>query len=153
MARRHHYEFAHRVLRMMFLQDSMRFLALLKGPRAQEFLLDVWTRVGAPIPADDRIEPEGLRGSHHELTSGLFSPAALIELPPATEIAEAHLVAAVLADGPRYFTLEKGVALPAMTPRTVLCEWRAEGQHVNYGDGPAAEAGAFLAAVEAKVNE
>ena len=55
----------------------------------------------------------------------------------------------------RYFTLEHGLNLDGAA-RTVLCEWErheAGPRHANYGDGPPADAEAFLAAVTAQVLE
>lgn len=72
---------------------------------------------------------------------------------------EAYFVAAVLlvdleqetpeVDQPalRYFTLEYGATLDG-PPRTVLCEWTAEGSHLNYGDGPEPTLATFAEAIE-----
>jgi hypothetical protein len=85
----------------------------------------------------------------------------VLTLPPAEASAEAIMVAIVrqpvrrLLVFPgmqlRYFTLELGLALndelQLAGHRTVLCEWTRKGAHLNYGDGPAVEVGAFAAAV------
>lgn len=55
----------------------------------------------------------------------------------------------------RYFTLEKGQNLDG-SDRTVLCEWERHEtgpRHENFGDGPAPDPEAFLAAVTGLVLE
>ncbi len=151
MARRHHYGFAHQVLRDLLFADPMRFFAALDDPRGPELLRRAWREFGKQFPADDRVEIDGLDCTKHELTSGLWCPVILVTLPPPQEVAEAVYAAAVLGGDARYFTLEHGISLAGDTPRTVLCEWQ-RGTHLNYGDGPPATPAAFLAAIEAKVN-
>jgi hypothetical protein len=94
----------------------------------------------------------------HKVRVGKY-PCAVVEMPRPRAITEAFFVAAVLLADPdrempdpkevvlRYFTLEKGFTFEG-PPRTVLCEWTAEGTHCNYGDGPAPRLEAFLQAVE-----
>ncbi len=58
-----------------------------------------------------------------------------------------------MPEGPeraRYFTLERGIGWSDQ-PRTVFCEWTAEGQHSNYGDGPPATVPEFAEAIEARL--
>ncbi len=152
MARLQHYLFAHRVLPDLFSRDPLQMLAALKGPDGPERLRRLWEEVGKGAPPEERVAPDGLTCSDHELSRGLWCPTLVVVMPPTANVGEAILAAAVLAGGPRYFTLEHGLALPEGAPRTVLCEWRA-GSHLNYGDGPPADVTAFLQAVEDKVNE
>src|SRR5690606_27114740 len=84
--------------------------------------------------------------------------ALVVTLPPIAAVAEAIMVAIVrrpirrLLVFPgfelRYFTLEHGIQFEQGQvggTRTVLCEWDRKQKHLNYGDGPPAEAAAFAA--------
>jgi len=77
----------------------------------------------------------------------------VIHMPAPQAPTEAHFVAIVhKADEPhepgqdspstRYFTLEM-----TLGARPLLCEWRRDGSHDNYGEGPNPDPDAFLAAV------
>jgi hypothetical protein len=78
----------------------------------------------------------------------------VVHMPTPLAPTEAHFVAIVhKADEPhepmqespstRYFTLEKS----AVGTRPLLCEWRRDGTHGNYGEGPDADPEAFVAAI------
>lgn len=84
--------------------------------------------------------------------------AHVVAMPAPESSPEAHLVAIVHRDdeprdhmrespSTRYFTLE--TAHPGDRP--LLCEWRRDGTHVNYGEGPEPEIGAFVDAVFGRV--
>lgn len=152
MTRPHHYGFAHRVLRDMLFSDPRKFFAFLGQPEGPGILRRVWMEYGVQLPPDDRLPAEGLDCCAREFNAGVWCPAILVEFPPPEEVAEAHFAVAVIDDVSRYFTLERGLDLAEGTPRTVLCEWRADGTHLNYGDGPEPDGALFLAAVEDKVN-
>lgn len=158
----HHYTLAHIALRSLAHEQPLMFLGVLGSPEADRFLASVFADVSAhcrerePQPdfaSTDLAVHRGRVGPY---------PCAAIVMPPPRTTPEAYFVAAVLmvdvtntpeppADATlRYFTLEYGLALGG-PPRTVLCEWTAEGTHSNYGDGPEPELGAFLRAVEAKL--
>jgi hypothetical protein len=51
----------------------------------------------------------------------------------------------------RYVTLERGSRIETGQTRTVLCEWTADGSHVNFGDGPPPSINDFTKAVAAHV--
>lgn len=80
--------------------------------------------------------------------------AVLITMPTPQEMCEAHFACAVLlaplGDGtPRvaYYTLEHGQHGDG-TPYAVVCAWRKDGSHRNFGLHIEPEADAFLAVVE-----
>lgn len=156
-AREHHYHFAHRFFPALVRQMGAATLFILANPdKAQPFLSAVWADVGQELPPDDRITtpprlarigPANLNGEAHLI--------AVIEMPPAQAVTEAHFVALTCAspeqpgDGEerdafeerlravavRYLTLEYGFSLDA-TQRTAFCEWTQDGSHLNRGDGP-----------------
>jgi hypothetical protein len=85
--------------------------------------------------------------------------AYVVTMPVPEASPEAHFVAIVHRDAEphdymqespstRYFTLEKTDG----SDRPLLCEWRRDGSHMNYGEGPAPELGAFLDAVFDRVS-
>jgi hypothetical protein len=152
-ARRHHYFFAHRGLPELLWQQSTPVLEALIGPEADAFLRDYWEHVGNQLEEAERLEPEGLTCRVCELADGYR--AAVITLPPAERCPEAHLAAVVFRPPQRrtptpktepvlrYFTLERGLDLLGEGPRTVLCEWKREGAHLNFGAGPEASVRSF----------
>ena len=151
-----HYTYCHRALPSIFFNDPSWCFAVINGADCQRFLNDVWARAGQRSAPESRREPEGLRGEAFLDGDRL---CALIHLPAPAEPAECHLVCMVAGfatpDAPsvdqlawsRYFTLERGLDFRTEEDCTFLCEWTREGQHRNLGDGPPAEAGAFVAAV------
>jgi len=190
MARPQHATFAHDVLRDSALADPLFFLWACHRDDATERFTNIWRRCAGAEPIDEA----GLSVSVHG-DGPIY--LALITLPEATEIIEAHYVAVVVVvphellddaeqQAPtlpaksrleralkvilgsttpearagwgvpvRYFTLERGMHLDeATTPRTVLCEWRVEGEgegrgprHLNYGDGPPKDQDLFITSV------
>lgn len=156
--RDHHYLFAHRFMRDVCQDDPLRFFALMGSPEQRPFLDWLWESCGKALDSADAVLPsQGLSVSTGRL---LDFPTIVVTPPPAQGMAEAHLVAIVLVgpegaptDTPearaamfRYFTLELGMRTDG-SARTVLCEWTSEA-HRNFGDGPPAEEGAFVSAVE-----
>jgi hypothetical protein len=155
----HHYTLAHYALRSVAFEQPVRFLGILASPDAQRFLTDLLRSVSEhckerePRP-DFRIQDVTV----HKVRVGRY-PCVVLELPRPRATTEAFFVAAVLladldqglpdshAAVLRYFTLEKGFVLGG-PPRTVLCEWTAEGSHLNYGDGPAPQLQAFTGGLE-----
>jgi len=154
-----HYSFAHYALRIVAHENPWQCLAVLASPEAQTFLSDLLNSVAGHCK--ERGKDSNLRASDiiiHRVRAG-GRPCAVLEMPLPRAIAEAFYMAVVLLVDPssespesekgaiRYFTLEKGVVLDG-PPRTVLCEWTAEGSHVNFGDGPAPRVHAFVQAIE-----
>jgi hypothetical protein len=81
-----------------------------------------------------------------------------VSMPIPESSPEAHFVAIVHKDdephdymrespSTRYFTLER----TDVSDRPLLCEWRRDGSHGNYGDGPAPDLEAFADAVFERV--
>lgn len=149
-----HYTFAHIALRLNCLTDPRSVLALLASSQTRPYLANV-LRAVADGCRDREPQPDFTADDVviHHLRIGAF-PGVVFELPPARAVAEAHLAAmAVLGDPSatpqpevRYFTLEKGMSLDGPR-RTVLCEWTADGSHLNLGDGPEPTVIAFVAAI------
>jgi hypothetical protein len=157
----HHYTLAHVALRQVALTRPVEFLAVLASRDATRFLSDLLRQVSANCRGrEDRPDFSVDDITVHTVRAGGY-PCAVIEMPRARAVAEAHMVAAVVLADPnrppaddeeprvRYFTLEKGMTFGG-PPRTVLCEWSDEA-HMNYGDGPPAEVPAFVAAIAAKL--
>lgn len=151
-----HYMFAHRVIPQLFFGDPARFFEVFSR-EADHFLHHFWDRLGEQIAQPEgHVDPAGLHGEVRALDNDV--EVALITLPEPAAVAEAYFAAAVYrpqpggADLARYFTLEYGITIPEGKPRTVFCGWTADGNHFNMGDGPAADPDAFLAVVQAKLD-
>ena len=160
----HHYTLAHVALRQMAHDDPVAFLGILASPKAPEFLAEVFRSVSDHCrERDPRPDFTAADLTIHRGRVGRY-PCAVVQMPPPKGPTEAFFAAAVLLVDPeqpmppresvkaRYFTLEKGVTLGG-PPRTVLCEWTADGTHSNFGDGPPARLEAFVAALERFVSE
>jgi hypothetical protein len=157
--RRHHYVLAHQALRSVAFDHPVPFLGILVSDRARPFLAELLENVHEHCKDD---EPEaGFGAEDLSVHPGRIGDHAcvIVELPRPRGVTEAYFVAAVLMvdlqrEAPeeekpplRYFTLEYGARLSGPA-RTVLCEWTAEGSHLNYGDGPEPTVAAFAAAIE-----
>lgn len=143
--RMHHYVFAHRELPGIARRFAPNLVGLAREGRLDDALRTTWTGVGEALPPEDRLAPDGLAAELRSLGAG---EAILVRFPPPAHVTEAYLALVVLEPGPdvRYFLLEHGWNLDD-SPRTVLGEW-TEQAHLNLGDGPAADADTFVAAVE-----
>ena len=153
--RMHHYLFAHRHLRAAFFEDPTAALTALCGPDAAALAARLWEAVGAECSTSGHpvLPPEGLAVRASTLAD---RAAAVVALPDPTMPSEAWFVALVEAsatDGPRYLTLEKSVSFaaePAPDP-VMLCEWTADGTHVNYGPTSGHALERFEALAEARL--
>ena len=150
-----HYYFAHIALRALASEDPERLIMALSAADADTFLLDLWNAVekDAARPGEENaaVSPAGLEAIPARVAG---RSAAVVVLPEPRAATEAHFVAIVLnheLDEPAkpapepefyYFTLERGFALNAST-RTIFCQWE-DATHKNFGDGPPADARAFL---------
>ncbi len=154
----HHYTFAHLALRSVAQEQPLAFLGVLASPDARRFLANLFQSVSEHCKEREPKPDFGIEDvAVHPVRIGHY-PCAVIEMPRPRATTETFFVAAVLlADLDqglpdskdvklRYFTLEKGFVIGG-PPRTVLCEWTAEGSHVNYGDGPEPQLEAFTEAV------
>jgi hypothetical protein len=150
------YVFAHLALPQVVHGDPEKALKLLSGSEAAGFLAFLWGRVGERLPEEARAAPRGLACETHTTAGGVV--IVVVTMPPPERSPEAFFAALVFTPGPRkllffrhpptvrYLTLELGHDLGG-GERTVLCGWSKDGTHSNMGDGPAPEAGAFLAKV------
>ena len=153
--RAQHYHFAHGALRALAFEDPERLVVALAAPEAEAFLREVWGAVGKDL-ADageevEEVSPDGLEAIPARVAG---RPAGLVRMPAPEATTEAFFAAVVLnheLDEPAkaapepevyYFTLERGFTLDN-SPRTIFCQWDAEG-HKNFGDGPPADARKFL---------
>ena len=144
--RTHHYRYAHLVLPGILRHERVNLIGLATSGALDPALIDTWHGLGAELPAEDRLAPDGLSS---RLARAGDVPVVLITMPPAQRITEAHFVAAAPADPAakrRVLTLEYTVTLTG-GPATVLGEWTDRG-HANLGPGPEPSAEAFLAAVQ-----
>lgn len=151
-----HYLLAHRVLPAVFHSQPFKTMAGLGSPDSQGFLqfaLSLASRDGhSPFPVSD-LQVHRARVHH--------CPAAILEMPPPREPAEAYFVAMVVpmpgsgaeaADGSvvttRYITLERTTQLPGVAEQeSVLGEWTTDG-HANFGEGGPPTVENFLRQIE-----
>ncbi len=157
--RESHYVFAHVAFRQIAKRDPLQTLALMASERGREALASLYNDIRTT--ANDEIDIAVGPGDFAVALERFGDhPGFVVTLPRPIRQAEAYMVAVVLsipiaelslADkderkvGIRYFTLELGYG-----GRTVLCAWEDPNRHCNYGDGPAVEVTAFVAAVAAK---
>ena len=142
-ARTGHYLFAHRTLREVALDDPTLVMGVLAGSRANEFLNRL---IDHARPAcREKGEEIGFDAADLEVSAGRVGnfPCALVRMPQAVGVAEAHFVAMVLLadmrkkDGPlgqaklRYFTLEASFPIDGK-PSAAFCEWTHDA-HLNLG--------------------
>jgi hypothetical protein len=135
--RLHHYAFAHKIIPSTFFQYPANFIMML-SQRADEILHEIWNHIGQKVEPEDIVAPEGLACEVRRVEGSKLG--ALISLPPPQRVTEAYFVAPVFQppmEGKeaqaRYITLEYN---PEYENKSVLCEWEAEGPHVNSGAGP-----------------
>jgi hypothetical protein len=160
---RHHYDFAHVVLREACSINPMAFFQVLASPGKEEFLENLWRasreRCNGTAPAwfsSREIAIDSLMLENY--------PTILVTMPSPRVMTEAFYVAIVLLtpmdqimagtipEQPDfgYYTLELGIA-PNEGRYTVLCAWK-NGQHLSFGNGPDADPTSFLQAVSEKVH-
>jgi hypothetical protein len=152
--RAQHYHFAHGALRRLAFEDPERLVIALAAPEAEKFLAEMWEAVGKDLAESGEeagVPPEGIEAIPARVAG---RPAGLVRLPAPEATTEAYFAAIVLnheVDEPAkgapepevyFFTLERGFTLDR-SPRTIFCQWDAEG-HKNFGDGPPPEPRAFL---------
>jgi hypothetical protein len=156
----HHYTMAHVALRSVAFAQPLGFFGILASEEAENFLGELLESVTEECQERER-RPD-FKAADLQVHTGRVGnyPCVVIEMPEPRGTTEAFFVGAVLLvelaedeeppENPelRYFTLEKGMQMEEMQPRTVFCEWTAEGSHLNFGDGPPATVKDFTAAIE-----
>lgn len=160
--RPHHVFFAHHIFREWVFKNPLLVFAVAVAGKGDDLVKDIWRKVGEQLlksgtgakalPCDDLTV---------EVTPIAGCPTVLIHLPPPKGPPEAYFVAIVMTKRPRrrwllwhsppsirYVTLERGVSLFAEDGvHTVLCEWKQDGSHANYGRGPSPSRTSFVEAV------
>lgn len=117
------YVLQHRTLpAFVFRSDGAFFADLIAGQH------DILRQVVVDTLGADYFN--GMKFTPHSSGGAVF-----ISFPEPQGMPECHHVAVVRAtDGKfRYFTLEKTLDLPGTGIKTALCEWTADGAHVNGG--------------------
>lgn len=140
-----HYVFAHYTLREeAFLATDQLINALRE--QDQDYIRHQWFKAiigcrGSGTQIDKEAVPIEEIRVYSAQQDGIT--CYLIGMPEAKHMTEAFFVAVVQApEGVvRYYTLEKGFSDEG--PRTIFCEWTADGQHLSFGDGPPATVDAF----------
>jgi len=160
-----HYEFAHAALSETVRSDPEGFIADVRGSGAAGLVTEVWKRCRQKHPSsEDRVDMEGLAASAEDLPCGLS--CALVALPAAERMGEAHMLAAVVmpaerilglfrkSPAVRYFTLEVSFDSD-QNETTAFCEWtfpKGGGKHhERISTGLSVDKSAFLAAVDEQV--
>ena len=136
--RPHHYEFAHRALRVMYEADPDYFIQAYASPAAIAFMRVLWGKVCDRLAEHGIAPPEyGVERTSTHFFEAHGIPVVVIEMPTALAPAEAIFVALFKgADGaPRYHTLELGRHVMTGEPMTMACSW-SQGSHLNHGEGP-----------------
>lgn len=145
--RQHHYEFAHVVLRAIVFRAGPLLLDLAANGGLTALVHESWERVGEGLPPERRLPATGLRADRLD-TPDLST--AVVTLPRAEHIAEAHLIALVAdpTDATRldFFTLEH-TWTESDEPATIIGRWTRDARHLDLGDGPLPEPRAFLDAI------
>ena len=148
MARPHPFNFAHMLLPQLAWRRPASVRRELSDPfLAKELLHYVWEKAAENLPRNQKVPPQGLRLSWHEVAG---RATALVHLPPPQATTEAYFAALVYEEDdepadteeeetrPRYFILEATLGLSGPAgPATVVGE-RAGEVHRHLGRGPAA---------------
>ena len=160
-----YYVFAHYVLRDATFELGAACAGILLSDRRDEFLTEMWGHATAGVQERDPSEKTDPYPGVQviPLRAGNF-PCVVLKMPEPRGVTECYLVGIVAHmdlsnedDKPSeetpmsFFTLEYGVGEDMKTPRSVLCEWKKPGQHLNYGDGPPPEPEMFANAVGQKL--
>lgn len=151
-----HYALAHLALRGFALAQPVPFLAIAASPDAGRLIQDLINDVEKACRRPMGFGADAVK--LHPVRVKTF-PCVVVELPPPTQLAEAHMTALIanidLAGGERpdptsvtgrYFTLEKSIRQSG----TMLGEWTTS-EHRNYGEGPRPTVEEFVAALAAHV--
>jgi hypothetical protein len=129
--RKHHYYFAHRLLRQVFYEHYEQFYPRLAHDAESE-LTALWNHQGNELPPSERMPSDGLAEVSRTTRAG--KEIVIIALPEAKAMAEAGFVVLISGEGERaYLTYENTISFVKNERLAVLCGWSAEGGHLNYG--------------------
>jgi hypothetical protein len=121
-----HYAFAHRVLRDRVFADPVGFATIMRQPHARDWLVGLWERAGDEARGSDR-PPLAADG----LNVVIDDDRVVVTMPPPAAPPEAYAAAVVCRDARwRYFVFERSGG--HADARAVLCEWEADGTHLNH---------------------
>src|SRR5207253_1104412 len=129
--RKHHYYFAHRLLRQVFFEHYDQFYPRPEQDPSGE-LAALWAHVANELPERERLPADGLGVVSWTKQNG--KEIVIIALPEAKAMAEAAFV--VLIGGEQdhaYLTYENTISFVENERLAVLCGWTAAGKHVNFG--------------------
>jgi hypothetical protein len=129
--RKHHYYFAHRLLRQVFFEHYDPFYPRLAQDPPGE-LNALWQHVGNGLGERERLPADGLAEVSRQTKNN--REIVIIALPEAKAMAEAVFV--VLIGGEKehtYLVYENTISFHEGEKLAVLCGWTAEGKHQNFG--------------------
>lgn len=112
----------------------------MEDPRAKQMMREMGVIPESTEQFSAVLPPDGLCYSSHWI--GGEHLVFLVELPPPTQLTEAHFVCITSSPEIQYFTLEKSQT-DAGRECTAFCSWTAE-SHFNFGSGPEPTKEAFL---------
>ena len=141
-ARPHHQRFSHQALPKVILSGPPKMLELISSPMATPFLMDIWESVGKEVPKADRMEPDGLRVTTHELGE---RKATVVQMPAPTGVGESFFVAFVTKPAGRRMVFLKTKAtlrcftLDRAAQGTSLSEIGEDGTVLSTTEGPRAQ--------------
>ena len=146
--------FAHKFLPRVILDDEMsgKLLEIFANPEAADpllnFLIDnVALACGFP---EGTWKTLALDVHLHRRRFGA-AEGIVIEMPPPQIPPDCYFIGIVptTKGRARYFTLESTL----IPPPTMLCEWRPDGSHANFGPGPQPDIDLFVIAVSANLDD
>ncbi|MFC1896494.1 hypothetical protein ACFL0Q_07550 [Thermodesulfobacteriota bacterium] len=161
--RHHHYEFAHVALPHLCFDDPLGFFSTLASPEDVDFIGEIWAKVCQICDPVERIDFSTDDTSIHRTRMKGY-PALIFQMPEPKGIAEAFFVCFILrlrqqdllfdaAPEVDCYTLEYTVDIEdgRYVPCTILAGWTRDGTHFDFGEGPEAELGEFIRAVEERI--
>jgi len=158
--RYHHYMLAHVALRSIAHADPMTFFSVLASAKKDAFLEALLQSVEDNNDSEEHLDFSVADLALHPGRVGEY-PVIYLEFPSPQRATEVYFVGAVLklmdhetvqaSEIPEvdFYTLERGVNLGGET-QTVLGGWNPQGDHANFGEGPAPEIQAFHQAICAR---
>ena len=148
-----HYAYVHLGLRSFIFKEQEFFTKVFyAGPRNMSgFLRQFWDNLREDHQELNERDIEVLEDdfslSVSKLTNG--EDLLLIKLPRPNNSPEAFYIGVVISKGLRYFTLELGKDIFNGNSDTfVVCEWKEDGQHMNYGEISEMRPGLFAGRID-----